>query len=334
MTLENLLNQKGLVLQSPKTEEILARATSKKQPMKLFYGETYDGFGNTLDSLKYYFYVSSLARSLEEEGFSADPVILVADTAACRNVSFELEGKYMRLGDNRADFVNRANEVYNLGLRVLRMSEYIHSDEFQNQRARIIQLCKSDPDLMINVEKTVPESKLEEERKKGFMYSFDEIATILDLDIKVGPPREDLYDNVARTLALREGKNPLLSLFLTPTFPVGKNWAYFFAQDGIEDHGITAYKAGSKRLQEHRILPGKTSPETAEALIASSFISRNPSLPNPVLDVALIVDMARQRLEPTTSPIALYDDFYSSGNSIELKKTTSEALTKYVLSNF
>ena len=87
------------------------------------------------------------------------------------------------------------------------------------------------------------------------MHSFDEIATIIDLDLKVGPPREDLYDGIARDIATRQGKAGPMSLFLTPTFPLGKNWAYFFANDGIEDHGITAYKAGSKRLQDFRILP-------------------------------------------------------------------------------
>jgi len=233
MSLENLLTQKGLVLQSPNTEEVLARAKSKKQPLKIFYGETYDNYGNTIDSMKYYFFVSELARTLKQEGVEVDPIILVADTAACRNVSPDLERKYMRLGDERAEFVEKANEIYGLGLRVLRMSEYIHTKEFQDERERIMQICKSDPDLMVGVEKTVPESKIEEERKKGFMYSFDEITTIMDLDIKVGPPREDLYDNIARELARREGKAPLMSLFLTPTFPVGKNWAYFFAQEGI-----------------------------------------------------------------------------------------------------
>src|SRR3989344_6572291 len=158
MSLENLLTQKGLVLQSPNAEEILARAKSKKQPLKIFYGETYDNYGNTIDSMKYYFYVSELAKSLKEEGFSVDPIILVADTAACRNVSPDLEGKYMRLGNDRAEFVEKTNQVYNLGLRILRMSEYIHTKEFQDERERIMQICKADSGLMEAVEKTVPES--------------------------------------------------------------------------------------------------------------------------------------------------------------------------------
>jgi len=335
MSLENLLTQKGLVLQGPSTEEILARAKSKKQPLKIFYGETYDNYGNTIDSMKYYFFVSELAKTLKQEGVEVDPIILVADTAACRNVSPDLERKYMGLGDERAEFVEKANEAYGLGLRVLRMSEYIHTKEFQDERERIMQICKSDPDLMVGVEKTVPESKIEEERKKGFMYSFDEITTIMDLDVKVGPPREDLYDNIARELARREGKAPLMSLFLTPTFPVGKNWAYFFAQEGIEDHGITAYKAGSKRLQEFRILPGRTTPEQARSLIDCSFISTDPTLPNPILDVGIICEMARRNLENDFGPINLTDEFYSGKISlIKLKDRVYKTLKGEVLSKF
>ncbi len=335
MKLKSLLTQKGLVLQSPSTEEILARAKSKKQPLKIFYGETYDNYGNTIDSMKYYFFVSEFAKTLKQEGVEVDPIILIADTAACRNVSPDLERKYMRLGDERVEFVEKANEVYGLGLRVLRMSEYIHTKEFQDERERIMQICKSDQDLMAGVEKTVPESKIEEERKKGFMYSFDEITTIMDLDVKVGPPREDLYDNIARELARREGKAPLMSLFLTPTFPVGKNWAYFFAQEGIEDHGITAYKAGSKRLQEFRILPGRTTAEQAKSLIDNSFISTDPSLPNPILDLGIICEMARRNLENDFSPISLADEFYSGKISpIKLKDMVYKLLKKEILSKF
>jgi hypothetical protein len=335
MKLKSLLTQKGLVLQSPNTEEVLARAKSKKQPLKIFYGETYDNYGNTIDSMKYYFFVSELARTLKQEGVEVDPIILVADTAACRNVSPDLERKYMRLGDERAEFVEKANEIYGLGLRVLRMSEYIHTKEFQDERERIMQICKSDPDLMVGVEKTVPESKIEEERKKGFMYSFDEITTIMDLDIKVGPPREDLYDNIARELARREGKAPLMSLFLTPTFPVGKNWAYFFAQEGIEDHGITAYKAGSKRLQDFRILPGRTTAEQAKSLIDSSFISADPALPNPTLDIGIICEMARRNLNRDYSQINLAYEFYSGKiTPVKLKDMIYKTLKKEVLSKF
>lgn len=328
----SILEIKELVVKSPQYREIIARARIKNRPFEVFYGETYDGSGDTIDSMKYYFFVANMARALREEGLQVDPQILIADTAACRNVAPELERKYMLLGQDRAEFVERINKVYGTGLKVVMMSDYIHTPEFVRKREEIMKLCKSDPELMAKVEKTVPESKLELEREKGFMYSFDEIATIIDLDLKVGPPREDLYDGVAREIATKQNKPGLMSLFLTPTFPLGKNWAYFFANEGIEYHGITAYKAGSKRLQEFRIRPGRTTLEQAKELIDSSFISTNPELPNPVLDVGIICEMARQRLEGNDSPITLAQEFYSGKiSSDELKERVTLSVGMNIL---
>ncbi len=325
--MESLLNQKGIVTQAPKKEEILARAQSAKDPLKIFYGETYDEKGNPLDSVKYYLYVAALAKRVEKEGYNASPQILIADVAACRNVSEKLKENYMKFGEKRAQFVRDISEEYNLGLEVIKMSDYLFREDFQKKVAEVREICQADPRLMEMVEKSVPESKIEIERKKGFAYSFDEIATILDLDVKVGPPREDLYDGIAREVANCEGKLGLISLFLTPTFPLGRNWSYFFANEGIEDHGITAYKAGSKRLQDHRIIVGKTTRDQARDLINSSFISTNPELPNPVLDVGMICEMARKLKAGEDFPINLYDDFYSGKISPEeLKLKVEESL--------
>lgn len=334
MKLEDTLGQNKLVLVSPSLEEVRERAKIS-QPVRLFYGETYDERGATLDSMKYYFFVDELSRSLRKEGFMTNSEILIADTAACRNVSPDLEGDYMRMGRERAGFVGAVNEIYGLDLKVVRMSDYIGSHDFVSEREEIMAMCREDPELMEAVERTVPESKLELEREKGFMYSFDEIATIMDLDVKVGPPREDLYDGVSRTIAARMGRKGLMSLFLTPTFPLGKGWSYFFKNESIESHGITAYKGGSKRLHQHRILIGRTRPEYAAQLIDTSFISDDPSLPNPVLDVGIIVEMARKRLEGTDLPITLADEFYGGEISKEdLRRRVAESLNTYVLSRF
>ncbi len=335
MKLEKLLSQKGLVLQSPSMTKITARADSTDKPLKIFYGETYDEEGHPIDSMKYYFFVSNLANVLEAQGHQTEPMILVADTAACRNVSKALNVKYIKLGEERARFVQSVSEKYGLNLNVIKMSDYLYTDEFQNVLDRIIETCRSNPELMKKVEKSVPESKLDIERKKGFAYSFDEIATIIDLDIKVGPPREDLYDNIAREIANRENLPGVMSLFLTPTFPLNKNWAYFFANKGIEEHGITAYKAGSKQLQDYRIIIGKTTPEEARVLINNSFISTDSELPNPVLDIGIISEMARQKLEKEDKPITLHDDFYSGRISPEeLRETVYQSLETNILSKF
>jgi len=336
MRLERLITTRGLVLQSPSAEEIRERSKKRaSEPIRLFYGETFDDKGHPIDSVKYYLFVGLLAESLREEGLDTQPSILVADTAACRNVGEEHKNYYMLLGDERARFVDRVNQVYNTGLKVTKMSEYIDSPEFIEERQKIIDLCKRNPKLMKAIEKTVPESKIDIERDKGFMYSFDEIATIIDLDVKVGPPREDLYDEVARVVAQQRGQKGPSSLFLTPTFPLGMNWAYFFSNEGIEDHGITAYKAGSKRLQRNRIILERSQPDYINDLITNSFISTNPALPNPVLDIGIICEMAKRRLEESNRPITLADDFYRGDISeSRLKERVTKDVYTYVLSKF
>lgn len=336
MSIERLLSTNGLIKQAPTAEAILSRADYvAPSPIKLFYGETYDDKGHTIDSLKYYLFVSMLAESLQKSGHLTDSTILIADTAACRNVGTANQDYYMVLGEERANFVKKVNGVYKTGLHVVKMSEYINSTDFVNERGKIIEQCKSDPTLMETVKKTVPESKVEIENEKGFLYSFDEIATIINLDVKVGPPREDLYDNVARSIAKRGGKKQVMSLFLTPSFPVGMNSAYFFANEGIEDHGITAYKAGSKRLQKNRIIVERSNPDYVRELINSSFISPNRSLPNPVLDIGIICEMAKNRLEGNENPITLADDFYGGRISEEeLKEKVGVNVETYILSKF
>ena len=336
MKLEELLSQRGLILQSPSPDEIRKRARILfPESIKLFYGETYDHVGNTIDSMKYYFFVANLAQVLKDEGYTTDPVILIANTAACRNVGPDLQYKYSMLGESRASFVEDVNKIYNTKLRVVKMSDYIYSQGFQKELKEIIEICEKDKELMRGVEKTVPESKIEIEREKGFAYSFDEIATIIGLDVKVGPPREDFYDNIARKIAERKEKKQLMSLFLTPTFPIGMNWAYFFANEGIEEHGITAYKGGSKRLQDHRIIIGRSSINDIKEQLDKSFISIDSELPNPVLDIGIICEMAKKRLENDNSPIDLANKFYQKEiTSDQLKEKVGNDVERYILSRF
>lgn len=336
MNLEQLLSTPKLTDQVPQPDEIRRRAKLvEPHSIKLFYGETYDDKGHPIDSMKYYLFVSYLADTLRQEGFTVDPSILIADTAACRNVGEKNEKYYMTLGEERYRFAERVNDVYRAGLRLVKMSHYINSPEFIEEREGVIQVCKTDPELMEAVEKTVPESKVEIERSKEFLYSFDEITTIMDLDVKVGPPREDLYDVVARRIARQRGQKELMSLFLTPTFPLGMNWAYFFSNEGIEDHGITAYKTGSKQLQRNRVAVGRSNPDYVRDLIRDSFISTNPALPNPVLDIGIICEMAKKRLEGDGSPITLANDFYEGKiTSNQLKTKTGEDIEEYILSKF
>ena len=336
MKLEKLLSTRGLIQHSPTVTQIRERVEQVDLgEVKIFYGETFDDRGHTIDSMKYYFFVASLAAALQEEGHKVIPTIVVADTAACRNVKKTQHPRFMRLGKERARFVEQVNDKYGTGLQVVLMSDYIDTEEFILAREEVMGVCSADAELMQAIEDSVPESRRDAERRDGFFYSFDEVATIIDLDVKVGPPREDLYDNIAREVANRMGKKGLMSLFLTPTFPLGKNWSYFFAHDGIEDHGITAYKAGSKELQDHRVLIGQSTPEQVGGLIDTSFLRKDPALPNPVLDLGIICEMARQHLEGVSEPITLGDDFYAGRISTgELKAKVKVDANAYILSKF
>jgi len=333
ISLKELLSLEGLVTESPHVETIIQR-TNETQPqnIKIFYGETYDEAGNTIDSMKYYLFAANLSDVLKTMGYDTDPVILVADTAACRNVSQNLQSRYMQLGAERTEFVEKVNRIYNCGLHIVKMSEYIDEPDFQSDVKKIIDLCESDPELMKMIEESIPPSKVDIEREKGFMYSFDEIATILGYDIKIGPPREDLYDKTAREIAKRLDRKQIMSIFLMPTFPVGLGWDYFFAHEDLEKYGITAYKGMSKRLQKYRILIGKTSPEYVDELIHNSFISTRLDIPNPILDIGIIVEMAKQRLKSKTDQIHLHKDFYNGKISPnDLKDYVSQGLREYVL---
>ncbi len=340
MELEQLLTTKGLTIQSS-AEDILKKMSDEgPKHLNIFYGETYDEYGSTIDSMKYYFFVSALAKALQNKGHTITPTILIADSAACRNVSEKHIEKYQLLGEQRAEFVRKVNNIYDLKLIVKKMSEYIDSEEFIRARAKVIEICKNDPQMMLDIEKTVPQSKLDIERKKGFLYSFDEITTILDVDIKIGPPREDLYDSIARRIVKEKSKKSANSnidgpnsLFLNPTYPLGMNWGYFFSIPGIEDHGITAYKAGSKQLQEKRIILDTINHEKIRELIFSSFISINPALPNPILDVGIIAKLAKNIFLKQDDPITLFQEFYNGNISpAALKELVYEDVNKHILS--
>jgi hypothetical protein len=335
--LREFLSQEWIVENSLSIDEMLEKAKSiHPKPIKIFYGETYDSYGNTIDSMKYYFFVAALSDLFRKEGLNTEPTILVADSAAARNVSQKLKEDTMNQGKDRFEFIKKFNKIYGTDLKIELMSSFINTSDFQKKLKEIMKVCKDDPKLIKKIEKSVPESKLEIEREKGFMYSFEELATIIDIDIKVGPPREDLYDNIARELSKKLNKNKeLISIYLTPTFPVGVNFDYFLSHPGIEEHGITAYKAGSKRLQENRIIVGKTDSKKAKELIDNSFISEDKELPNPVLDAGLICDMANQRLNDEIKEIKLYEDFYSGKISPkDLKDKVYKCLVKNVLKRF
>lgn len=329
------LRQKSLIYKTIPTceqldNEIIQRAS--KKIIKVMYGETYDRFGVTLGSLKYYFSVALTGMLLRKKGIKATSSILIADVATCRNVSEDQHEDLMSLGKKRAAFLQTLNSVYGLDLNVLLMSEYLYTPEFQEKTIEIRELAKHDNKFHEWIIKTVPESKIDIEEKKDFAYAFDEVATIINYDIKIGPPRELFYDEPARMVALSLGIDPLISIYLHPTYPLGFGRSFFLNNEEVEKYGVTPYKAGSKGLEANRIILGETVSQQVRELISQSVISKKQSIPNAVLDVFVIAEIARQFLSKDFAPIEIWEQFYEGSIQPDaLREMAFDSLMKNIV---
>jgi hypothetical protein len=334
--LRSLLRYSALVLATTPGAEEIERAVADRarsgRGIKVMYGETYDRFGPTLDSLKYYFAVAAIGRAVGKSGLPVIPTVLIADIASCRNEPEDQYDELMALGEARVQFVRAVSDLYSLGLHVVAMSEYLHSASFQDRLRAIREQAEGRDQIYQWIRQTVPASKVAIEEKKNFAYAFEEIATIVEYDIKVGPPREKFYDEPARSIAGALGYPPLASVYLRPTFPLGVGPDLFVSNVEIEEFGVTPYKAGSKGLQDHRIIIGKTTDDKMVSLIRRSLVSKRRDVPNAVLDIAVIGEMARQYLQNDPGRIEVYEAFYRGEISApELKQLACESAQRYIV---
>jgi hypothetical protein len=83
-------------------------------------------------------------------------------------------------------------------------------------------------------------------------------------------------------------------VYVNPTYPLGLNYDYFISHSEIEEFGLTPYKAGSNKLQHNRIILNESSMAQITSLVSESFVPKYEELPNPVLDLCIISDLANQ----------------------------------------
>ena len=69
------------------------------------------------------------------------------------------------------------------------LSEIVSTPEFKARFDKVVSVSCSDAALMDMIKGTVPEDRREASSKAGYIYSFEEISTILGIDIKIGPRR-------------------------------------------------------------------------------------------------------------------------------------------------
>ncbi len=335
--LTSLLSQKGLVVAAPRIDVIEQRVEKCREdgrPFRILYGETFDEQGNTLDSVKYYLFTSKLAKLIGSKyEIAVEPTILVADLGVFRNYPDQI--REMRgYAEDRQDFATNVRETYNGTFEVKLLSDIATTDEFMVRLEKVRDVSRSDDALMQMIIATVPPDRREESAKNGYIYSMEEIATILGIDIKVGPPREQLYDNATNSMLSHFGVDPLLPVYLTQTYPLGMPYSSYINLP-IAKYGLTPYKAGSSQLADSRIIIGRTAKEDVVRLINDTEIEPARSKPNPVLDILMTADLARQHMEgqfDSDLANAVYKRYYDKKlDPADLKARTYSELERHIL---
>ncbi len=254
--MKNLILPKNLISKiHPSTKALDGLISGAKRPLKLLYGETYDLFGITVDSLKYYFFVAILAQKLKGEA-----TVLIADRASILNESAADKAGLVDEGERRLEQCKIINQKYNLNIDFRLMSEYVKDKKFTLKEIR-------DKKVLNLLKKTVLQNKIRQEIEMGFQYALEAIEIAGDFDIKIGPPREIYYDMAAKLLGYS-----YYGIYLKPTYPLGQNFLFYLQNPEIEKFGLTPYKAGSNKMQDFRLVYGKTTLEELKSLLVGTEI--------------------------------------------------------------
>lgn len=307
---------------SPSKKEFLnflQKAKEEKKPVRLMYGETYDRFGMTIDSLKYYFFLSLLHKVLEQEGITVSSTILIADAASVINSSVKDKDLLLQQAENRLDFMQKIIKMYHLPVQPLLMSTLFQESHIQQTIEKVKSFTQKSPQVQQLFAKTVFEYLVAEEKAQGFRYACEEAATSLQFDIKCGPPREQFYDKATQILGPALGMGTVYGIYLQPTYPLGKDFSYFISNKKIEAFGLTPYKAGSNKLQDFRIILGKTTKEEVKTLITASYIPSGKNLANPVLDLFIMSDFARKLLSKDYSIPQYQDSLFEKQDMLRIQ---------------
>lgn len=304
----------------------IKKISKQKKEVKLFYGETVDEFGLPIDPLKYYFYLACLSGELARSGIKNSAVVVIADVASLINKSsIAKEDLIKKSLVEREKTIKKIIKTYKLPLEVRLMSHIFTSYEYKNIYKKLTEIKKGqtvfneiEPFLI----KTVLKNKLKQEYMSGFKYAIEAIATSMLFDVKVGPPREKYYDQATNILNEKLNRSELVSIYLNPSYPLGKDFTFFISNPQIEKFGVTPYKAGSNRLMENRIILGKTDFYQVENLIESSFESISQKTAHPVFDIYQISQLAKCILSNETNVLGKKIGEFK--NEKELKKETIE----------
>lgn len=289
------LDQPHLVNRVLTPEELVASVVGRR-PLKIMMGQTYDKTGGQpLDLLKYSLFMMNLQDLLRGTGIDTSSSMLIADHFLTEINKEMTEEEAKRYGEQRLAFLHRINEAYNGNTSFEFSSKLKETDDFQLALLSLNERFKTDTRFKQLIEETVPPDK--RNIPNAFTYPIHELASIVSMgsDIKIGPPYELFYDNIARKYSPQLGFKKYVSIHLTKSMPLGN----IPAPVPKLPHGVLPYRFGSKDLGNYRIDLGDLDRKRAERLINTTNDSEV------LVDVIIIADLARQRLEHDIRPLSI-----------------------------
>jgi len=282
----NLLLSEKLIVQ-----KTLGDVDKLPTKIRVLYGETYDKYGITIDSLKYYLFLEYLARIIDN---NIECIVAEGDLHSVINPSVTEKNYLLQVGKERVGQIGRIFERLGIvHVNVNLMSESFGEKMIIDMVSKVSKLVKESTDLQNLLIPTVLKNRVAQERESGFRYAAEAIGLALNFDLKVGPPREENYDKVAQIIG-KEVAEEYKAIYLRPSYPFTKDFSFYLTHPEVEEYGLTPYKAGSNKLQDQRIVIGVTSEEMIGDLIASAYVPQNFLYANPLVDLASIVAMSEQ----------------------------------------
>lgn len=282
----NLLLSEKLIVQ-----KTLGDVDKLPTKIRVLYGETYDKYGITIDSLKYYLFFEYLARIIDN---NIECIVAEGDLHSVINPSVLEKNYLLQVGKERLEQIGRIFKSLRIThVKVNLMSELFGEKMIIDVVSKVSKLVKESTDLQNLLIPTVLKNRVAQERESGFRYAAEAIGFALKFDLKVGPPREENYDKVAQIIGKEVGGG-YEAIYLRPSYPFTKDFSFYLTHPEVEEYGLTPYKAGSNKLQDQRIVIGITSEEMIGDLIASAYVPQNFLYANPLVDLASIVAMSEQ----------------------------------------
>jgi hypothetical protein len=294
--LNSLMSERLLV------QKTLGNLAKLSGAIRVIYGETYDKYGITIDSLKYYLFLEYLALVM---GNDTKCMIVEGDLHSVINPSVVEKDSLVVEGRRRVEQISKILEK----LHIKQVSVRLMSDLFSEQKvinlvSKVSTLVKARADLQDMLIPTVLKNRVAQERESGFRYAAEAIGLALCFDLKVGPPREENYDTVAYVIGREVGRK-YESIYLRPSYPFSPDFSYYLTHPEVEQYGLTPYKAGSNKLESQRIVLGKTTDQEIRDLVAGAYAPMDMAYANPLVDLATIMEMAEQIKRNEINPTKL-----------------------------